>query len=67
MPALLTRMSTPPQALTTASTAALTWPSSVTSTATAIALAPVAFSSSAAAWAAAMFMSAIATLAPSRA
>ena len=38
MPALLTRMSTPPQAFTTSATAAFTWPSSVTSIATAMAL-----------------------------
>ena len=67
MPALLTRMSTPPQASTTAATPAFTWPSSVTSMASGIAPVPFAFSSSAAAVAAAMFMSAIATLAPSRA
>ena len=67
MPALLTRMSTPPQALTTSATAPLTWSSLVTSIATAIALPPPALISSAAAWAAPRFMSAIATLAPSRA
>jgi hypothetical protein len=63
-PALLTRMSTPPHAFTTAATPAFTCPSSLTSIPTAIALAPI---SAATSLAAARFRSTTATFAPSRA
>jgi hypothetical protein len=67
MPALLTRMSTPPNAFTTAATPSLTAFSSVTSIATPIALPPLSRISLAVASAASMLRSAIAILAPSRA
>src|SRR6266446_7783475 len=67
MPALLTRMSTPPKAATTAATPSLTAFSSVTSMAIPIAWPPLARISFAVAPAASLLRSAIATFAPSRA
>src|SRR5271157_3911576 len=65
MPALLTRMSTPPNAATTAATPSMTAFSSVTSIATPSAWPPLARISAAVASAASLARSAIATLAPS--
>ena len=63
-PALETRMSTPPNFATTASTPASTWASSVTFMATPMALWPVGSKAAAVALAASMFRSAMATFAP---